>query len=254
MTLQKLGPEAVDNFDWDWFDRYAAEVEAEIAAIFSEAARAAGMDPVMADKLAQVFAQEKAAELLKLDGPMNLQRQTRERVRMLVAENLASGESLAQLKKRLREDFAFSSERAERVARTETSTALGQGERGAALAQGRDEKKWNTQGPDGITDETICLPNEAQGWIAAGDLFQSGHDTIPGHPNCRCRVRYRTAMLAIEGVRGGKAFEVIAEARCTDCGKLIAKEVIGGRLWCWRCKKEIVFGGPTNETLQVPTL
>ncbi len=53
------------------------------------------------------------------------------------------------------------------------------------------EKSWSTIGGDAC--EEICGPNEAEGWIAADDAFQSGDMQPPGHPNCRCTTLYRVA-------------------------------------------------------------
>ena len=52
------------------------------------------------------------------------------------------------------------------------------------------EKAWSTVGDDKVS-QTICAPNEAQGWIPLADAFQSGHDRPLGHPGCRCDLRTR---------------------------------------------------------------
>jgi uncharacterized protein with gpF-like domain len=117
---------------------------------------------------------------------------TRTRVNILVSQAISEGSGLSSLQKSLREDIAFSPDRASVVARTETATALGQGHKQAAIIQGLGEKRWITQGDDDV-DTGICDANARQGWVKTSDPFASGHDTIPGHPNCRCTVLYRTA-------------------------------------------------------------
>ena len=140
------------------------------------------MPPVEAQRLAAEYAQHRGARLLRLDGDLNMVTFTRERVNQLVSQTIEQGDSLQALQKALREDLAFSRERARTVARTETATAQGQGAKGAAIVQGRDEKHWVTQGDDAV--EGDCLENEAAGWTDIGQPFPTGVDTIPQHPNC----------------------------------------------------------------------
>ena len=128
----------------------------------------------------------------RLEGDINIAQATRARVNSLVAGTLERGDSLGQLQKALREDVCFSRSRARTVARTETATALGEGGMEAAKAQDMDEKHWVTQG-DSHVDIEHCLNNEKQGWIKIGNPFQSGHDKIPAHPNCRCTTLYRNS-------------------------------------------------------------
>lgn len=47
------------------------------------------------------------------------------------------------------------------------------------------EKFWSTVGDDKVS-QTVCLPNEQQGWIPVSQEFQSGHQRPLGHPGCRC--------------------------------------------------------------------
>ena len=153
---------------------------------------------------------------------------TRQRVRDIVSANVLEGASVQNTTKQIRDDFIFSKQRARVVARTETAFALGQGQRGAAIAQGRTEKRWTTSGD--IDD--VCLENEAAGWLAIADPFPSGHDTVPAHPNCRCVVRYRTKEIHDEETR-------IADFRCVGCNRLLGRQVVAGtRIMCRHCKAE----------------
>lgn len=231
-SRQKLDISDIDIHDWDWWRKYGGAVIGELTDAFAEAMITENPEagPDMVQNIASDWALERAGRLLRLDGGINLVAQTRNRVRELVSETISRGDSLQTLQKRLREDLAFSPERARRIARTETATALGEGQMGAAKSQGRDEKRWVTQGDSQVSQE-VCAPNEAQGWIKLGDPFQSGHRTIPGHVNCRCTVRYRTAELHQENIL------------CPQCKRrLPVRGLVGSAtVYCKRCDREINF-------------
>ncbi len=83
----------------------------------------------------------------------------------------------------------------------------------------------------------ICAANASQGWIAVDDSFQSGHDVIPGHVNCRCTIRYRTGELydAANVAIVGK----LDSFRCPECNKLLKDHAQPGAVyWCRRCKAD----------------
>ena len=214
-SYQKLEPSDAAGYPWEWWAKYGAEVVGELSAAFSaqlvfELPNASVPE---VQRLAGVFAEARGARLLKLEGPENLVSLTRERVNTLVSESLVRGDSLGTLTKNLRADLAFSKERASRIARTETATALGQGSKQSAVMQGRDEKGWVTQG-DELVSQEICAPNEAAGWIGLGDSFPSGHDTIPGHPNCLLpgnRVIAPQTIAASRALYHGEAVELTTE-------------------------------------------
>lgn len=230
---RKIGLEDVETFDWDWWLRYGDEVVAELLGAFSAVfvAEAPDLSPTLAQRLAEQYATERGGLLLKLDGDLNLQQLTRNRVRELVAETIRDGESLRTLQKRLREDYAFSPQRAETVARTESATALGRGTLEAGFAQGKDEKAWFTQGDSRVTPE--CRENAAAGWIAIRDSFPSGMDTVPQHPRCRCSIATRIR-LATDSVR------LLAVVRCPECRRVQGHDVTDGRFTCPRCKTAMV--------------
>ena len=269
-----------DGHDWDWEARFGDDVRAELIAAHDAAMKAEGYmestDPeVQAGATVSgvqqkieftepithsiAYARARAAELLTLgdrsSGPRLIESDiprtgesvletTIRRVRFLVAETIKSRESIIYLSTALRADLMFSRSRADMIARTETAKALGQGALTAALSQGRDEKRWVTQGDDAV-DYSPCRANWAQGWIKVSEDFQSGHKTIPGHPRCRCNVRYRTSdfapleePIAVEDLPAPKTIEV---ARCEHCNKLLQKNYVGGTLYCSRCKNETTF-------------
>lgn len=129
---------------------------------------------------------------------------TRDRLRRIVRDGLARGDSYAKTADVIRDTFrGFSTpsplrhirDRAELVAVTETGNAYTAG----ALIQARRirdldfrvEKRWLTAG-DMRVDDLICRTNERAGWIDVDDDFPSGHDGPTGHPGCRCAVMTRT--------------------------------------------------------------
>ncbi len=175
----------LDGYDWDWWAKYGDDVVDELEQVFAAAmlAELPGMPAEELQRLSAQYAAQRGADLLKVDGTVSLVVQTKESVRQLTAAAIERGASLTELQKELREAHAFSKARATSVARTETATALGQGQKQTALEQGRDEKKWVTQG-DSRVSTTICAPNSDQGWIPVQDVFQSGAETIPGHVQC----------------------------------------------------------------------
>jgi len=270
----KLELSDLEGYDWDWWTKYSDEVIAELA----EAAELAILDtfPEMgseATRVAAEYARTRGAALLQLTGDINMVALTRRRVNEIVAQAIEQGDSLGTITKSLREDFAFSKERASVVARTETSTAQGQGAQRAAMSQGLTEKSWITQG-DALV-EAECEMNENVGWIQLSAIFPSGKDTIPQHPNCRCTVLYRGEPVsdidpgegledevgeAIEGSRSALALAVqgwgvrpgsrelaadvivepverLIDAVCPRCSKLVQRGVPHGlSVHCPRCK------------------
>jgi SPP1 gp7 family putative phage head morphogenesis protein len=229
----KLEATVFESYAWDWWERYGPDVMAALEAPFFEAALGGGLDEPQARILARQYARARGGELLQVDGSVNIVSLTRARVGALVADAIERGDSLQAVQKTLRADFAFSRERAVVVSRTESATALGQGSMGAAISQGRDEKRWVTQGDADVTPE--CAANEDQGWIPITDPFQSNNDTIPVHPNCRCTVIYRRSPPVEPEIAASFAPEV----RCPSCKKLLGQNVaVGTVIRCRRCKGE----------------
>jgi len=233
-STTKMAVGDIDLYNWDGWEKYGEDVVDERADAFDAVIgeQLPGGITDHAHSLSVQYAEKRGAQLLKLTGSSNMVTFTRKRVQTLVAETLDKGDSLQTLQKKLREDVAFSRQRAETVARTETATALGQGAKEAAVISGRNEKHWRTQFDDRV--DADCLKNEEQGWIPIGDMFFSGQETVPAHPSCRCVVSYRT-----NEDRSSPRFEV----RCADCNKLLDRTPInpmkGPQLrYCPRCKKQ----------------
>lgn len=230
MTLTKLEPTDIEGYDWEWFAKYGDDVIDELTKAFEIAMLSAEptLAPAEAGRLAAQWAETRGAELIT-----NVVDTTRVRVRELVSQSIQDGDSLQALQKTLREDFSFSPVRAERIARTESAEALGQGSKQAAVSQGRDEKRWVDQG-DTLVNIPICRTNALQGWIKIGDPFQSGHDQIPGHVNCRCNVRYRTNFDE-EGEE-----RMVAEVHCPKTGHRLPLNNLRGSadVYCKHCNEE----------------
>lgn len=248
---RKLEVSDVGGYDWDWWARFGDEIVAELLTAFAQTLTEAlpDWDPQDVQRRAGLYARARGARLLKIEGDLNLVQLTRSRVNELVARTLERGDSLQALQKALREDFAFSRQRATMVSRTETATALGQGQKEVALFQDRDEKHWVTQG-GGEPDE--CYTNEAAGWIPVGDPFPSGKDTIPEHPNCMCVVRYRRAEVHAESVNGTLALtRAVATVNCIQCGRRLPTNNVRGMcdVYCKNCDK--VFEVRSDEAPEV---
>jgi len=226
---QKIELGDLDGYNWDWWVKYGDEVveELEKAFVISIMTDFPEFVPVQAQRLAAEYATQRGSELLKLGGDVNLQALTRSRVNQLVSTAISEGQSINTITKALRKDYAFSPARAETVARTETATAQGQGTKGAALEQGRNEKRWITAGDEGV--ESQCLANQAVGWIKIAEQFPTGRDTIPQHPRCRCVVRYRTAEEP-----QAESVQSTGKVRCPK-GHYLGEQ-LSGSVFCGKCK------------------
>jgi len=244
MTLSKIAPSDIERYPWSWWEKYGERVIEELTSAFTASifAQFPDLNPLQAQQMAVKYAQERGASLLRIDGTVNIVETTKARVRTLTAQALENGDSVKTLAKAIREDPIFSRVRAETIARTETAEALGQGTKGAAVAQGRDEKSWITQMDERVDAGSAsqpCILNEAQGWIKIGDAFQSGHEQIPAHPRCRCNTLYRTAALA--GLEEELLTEGVAlsEVRCPTCDYRLPVNSLKGSadFYCKRCNK-----------------
>lgn len=82
-------------------------------------------------------------------------------------------------------------DRKQSIARTEARFATSEANQEIAKSRDQKFKTWITTGDERVDD--ACEGNEAQGWIGIEETFQSGSDTPPDHPLCRCSLAYRTA-------------------------------------------------------------
>jgi hypothetical protein len=93
-------------------------------------------------------------------------------------------------------DGPISTDRAKRIAVTESARAYEAGNRAFADTIVDDgiemEKRWRTSGDEKVCD--ICLANEADGWIPIDEPHSSGDQYPPAHPGeDRCYEEYRQA-------------------------------------------------------------
>jgi len=231
--LTKLEEADVDGFNWNSWYEYEEEVVEELTRAF--VASFTAVLPLPNDYVQQraaVWARKRAIEQIELIADS-----IRERVRIVISTGVREGQSIQQISRAITGDWAFSPEKARMIARTETASALGNGMKDAAVEQGRDEKRWVTAGDFKVTSE--CQANEEQGWIGINDIFTSGIDMIPQHPNCRCVVRYRTGAAGAGVPLPPPEVRLQEEFRCSECKRLLGKDVgPGTRILCRHCKKE----------------
>jgi phage portal protein BeeE len=126
------------------------------------------------------FAESRAAELVT-----SIDEATREMLRADVTQAVTEGWSTDRLASSIEENQAFSSARAERIARTEIAIAHIEGSMQAYRASGVvGGKKWL------LSEDPcpICEGNAADGEIGLDETFSSGDDAAPAHPNCECDI------------------------------------------------------------------
>jgi hypothetical protein len=140
------------------------------------------------------YARERGAELVGkkiVDGELvdnpkaewSIGENTRDMLRGDVSQAIEQGWSNDKLASVIEENHAFSPERAEMIARTETAFADTAGNmaayRESGIVQG---KQWVVGSEHDLDDE--CNENEAAGVIGLDEDFPSGDDGPPAHPNC----------------------------------------------------------------------
>lgn len=151
----------------------------------------------LANKRAEEYARDRAAELVGMrwvgddlvpnpSASYRIDSATREMLRGLVENAIAEGSSNDDLAAAIEDATAFSPERAEVIARTETAAADVNGNMGAYRSSGLVVGKQWILAQDEYCDD--CAANEAQGVIGLDEVFSTGDDAPPAHPNCRCDV------------------------------------------------------------------
>ncbi len=131
-------------------------------------------------KIAEGVGDYNAAELVT-----NIDETTRDMLAGDIDDAFKEGWSSATLANKLEENYAFSDSRAETIARTEIARADQEGSMKAYRASGVvHNKAWL------LAEEpcAICEENENDGIIGIDELFSSGDDAAPAHPNCECTV------------------------------------------------------------------
>jgi SPP1 gp7 family putative phage head morphogenesis protein len=108
---------------------------------------------------------------------------TREMLRGDVATAIEQGLSNDQLAGMIQDSYAFSADRAETVARTETAYADVAGNMASYREASVPKKRWIVG--EGCCDECQAMADEV---VDMDEPFSSGDDAAPAHPNCRCDV------------------------------------------------------------------
>jgi SPP1 gp7 family putative phage head morphogenesis protein len=151
----------------------------------------------LANTRALAWAEARAAELVGMkvvggtlvqnpDAGWRIDTSTRELLRGFVAEAIDQGWSNDRLAREIEDTFAFSEQRAQIIARTETAYADVAGNMIAYEDSGMvTQKRW-ILAQERYCD--VCESNAAQGPIALRASFVSGEYAPPAHPNCRCDV------------------------------------------------------------------
>lgn len=156
----------------------------------------------LANERATQWARERSAELVGMkygedgelvdnpDAKWSITESTRTMVKDLVTKAIDEGWSNDRLAQEIGRDEAFSDDRAELIARTETAMADVQGNMVAYKAAADSgielKKEWLTAEDDLVSDD--CQLNADAGPIDLDDAFPSGASAPPEHPNCRCDV------------------------------------------------------------------
>lgn len=150
-------------------------------------------------QLAIDYAKQRGAELVGkrilpdgtiIDNPhaeWAIEQSTRDLLRGDVTKAVEEGWSTNKLRDELEKNYAFSEERADMIARTETAFADSRGNMIAYKESGLVVGKEWILGSEHDLDD-ICDANAAQGVVALNEPFQDGSMEAPAHPNCICDV------------------------------------------------------------------
>lgn len=203
---------AIDELEFDDWGDLAEEVQPllRIAAAVGAEEAAAQLGVTDAELIAdatesaKAWAIDRSAEMVGMkwvneelvpnpDARWQITEGTRDMLRAAVTEALDSEVTVAELADHLAETHAFSPERAETIARTETRMAQMAGSRAGAETLGATHKHWTTAEDDKVSEECVACGEagpDSDGVIEIDDTFPSGEDMPPNHPNCRCRVTF----------------------------------------------------------------
>jgi hypothetical protein len=116
----------------------------------------------------------------------NMGKTTINRIGTLLADALGKGDTVTSLAGTLREgikQIANDPARAFTIANTEMNRAMSQSCLNSYNDFGVEQVEWL-----GLEACELCGANADQGPIMLGELFESGDDAPPAHPNCRCSI------------------------------------------------------------------
>lgn len=205
--IRKKVQRILDGLDFEGYDGFVEIMRAELEALFtdgtSEAAAQVGYSMTtdaltLANKAAVEYARDRSAEMvgMKWDGEKlvpnpnsewAITEGTREMLRRMTEDAMAEGYSNDRLADAMKDLYAFSDERAETIARTETARADVQGNLEGYRAAGVQQKRWLTAPSccdlcQEMNDQTVGIDDSFD------DPEGGAADDAPLHPNCRCDV------------------------------------------------------------------
>lgn len=185
----------------DWVEEFLVALEADLrividnlepplTEVFGDSGRKA-VAQIGPDDEAQLVRQVNAAAVKwsstrVADLVSGIDETTKQLIRTTITEGLGSGKSAEEIAESLRQSYAFSAERAELIAETETARANSYGAlEGYKKAQeaGLQVKKSWLRLEDACP---VCQENEEAGEIEVDEAFPSGDLAPPAHPHCRC--------------------------------------------------------------------
>jgi len=193
---------AADNLEWDiLINATQEEIEAVTIDGLKQAFLRLGIsDRDITDQVfeeAREWAKDRAAEMVGMrynddgdlepnpDAEYNITESARDDIQSKVTRAIDEGWSSDDLADEIESVGSFSPERALMIARTEIIRANNEGHMIAFRESGVVQmKEWSTAEDGDVCD--ICTENEEQGPIPLDDVFLSGDDAAPAHPNCRC--------------------------------------------------------------------
>lgn len=127
------------------------------------------------------WAEQNAADLVS-----GIEEATRDMLRGTIASGLADGLSAEEIASSIEDGYAFGEERSQLIAETEIASANSEGALAGyveAAAEGISVKKSWLILDDACDD---CQENADAGAIDLDDMFPTGDEAPPAHPNCRC--------------------------------------------------------------------
>lgn len=167
----------------------AAQIAADVGGLAGKAAKAT------VEQVIRRAAMRKAltASAIKIQ---RINKTTRQRVAATLRQGLADGEGLPQLRKRLEREASFTTDRAQRIARAHTGSAVSAGRHEAAKHLGAELKFWLTSGDEAVRKSHKDAQRDHAEGIPLDEAFKVGGDFLmyPGDPggsaanvvNCRC--------------------------------------------------------------------
>lgn len=198
--IEKAGKDPLADLNLDW-DSLVEDVSVVLAAVTkdgsAEAFASIGKTGDV-DGPATAWANDRAAELVGkkwVDGKLVdnpnakwvITDSTRDMLNNYVSQAIDDGMTTDELSQYLEDSFAFSEGRADMIARTEVAMADSTSQMIAYQDSGVVAGTvWITANDDAVSDG--CQANAEAGVVPLGELYPSGDEAPPAHPNCRCDI------------------------------------------------------------------